>query len=312
LQNSVLLEVEGGDKIQIAIEYEWVPPTCTKCSCFGHVESQCPTVAVWKLREKEILADHGPNYTHSHIFDRVLARNVAPLEICAQAATDDSLHSRVNLPGSNATTCVNIDTRVPHRSNVTEQIGSRTLRQNMSYNDQSIIARGIPNLDSVESGCDNINIHTNTALLRDPESLELSTVVVADRNSHGISHGVSEHAGNRDAFEPGKSPNADIENRQGHYSDMHKTSELGRSSSIVSDKIAQEISSNVNDPSFVLKDSLPDKLTEVYPEWLKEMESCAKTSSAAVKGKKQVQIPSDGPKRSLRVNKGLHPGTQCQ
>jgi len=42
------------------------------------------------------------------------------------------------------------------------------------------------------------------------------------------------------------------------------------------------------------------------------MKSCAKTSSAAVKGKKQVQIPSDGPKRSLRVNKGLHPGRQCQ
>ena len=94
----------------------------------------------------------------------------------------------------------------------------------------------------------------------------MSTVVVADRNSHGISHGVSEHAGDSDAFEPGKSLTADIENRQGHYSDMHKTFDLGKSSSIVSDKIAQDISSNVNDPSFVLKDSLPDKLTEVNPE----------------------------------------------
>ena len=130
----------------------------------------------------------------------------------------------------------------------------------------------------------------------------MSIVVVADRNSHGISHGVSEHAGDSDAFEPGKSLTADIENRQGHYSDMHKTFDLGKSSSIVSDKIAQEISSTVIDPSFVPKDSLPDKLTEVNPEWLTEMESCAKTSSAAVKGKKQVQIPSDGPKKSLRVN----------
>ena len=55
-------------------------------------------------------------------------------------------------------------------------------------------------------------------------------------------------------------------------------------------------------------DSLPAKLIEENPDWIKEIEA-SKTSITEAKGKsKQVQLPSDGPKRSLRTNKGLHPG----
>ena len=51
LPKFIWLEFDGGDRIKIAVDYEWVPPTCTKCSCFGHMDSQCPTTKVWKPKD---------------------------------------------------------------------------------------------------------------------------------------------------------------------------------------------------------------------------------------------------------------------
>jgi len=47
LPKSLCMEVEGGEKVNIEVEHEWVPPTCKQCPCFGHVESQCPTKETW-------------------------------------------------------------------------------------------------------------------------------------------------------------------------------------------------------------------------------------------------------------------------
>jgi len=38
-----MLEVEG-DMEELQVEYEWIPPLCNKCSCFGLVSSQCLTI----------------------------------------------------------------------------------------------------------------------------------------------------------------------------------------------------------------------------------------------------------------------------
>jgi len=46
LAKTVALEVEGREKVIIEVEYEWIPPTCTKCKCFGHEDLQCPTKTV--------------------------------------------------------------------------------------------------------------------------------------------------------------------------------------------------------------------------------------------------------------------------
>lgn len=50
LEEEVLIELEDGSIIQQKIIYEWIPPKCTKCCCFGHLVSQCPTVEVGELK----------------------------------------------------------------------------------------------------------------------------------------------------------------------------------------------------------------------------------------------------------------------
>jgi len=45
LPNAVCLETEG--KVNIEVEYDWIPPTCKKCKYFGHVDIHCPTKMSW-------------------------------------------------------------------------------------------------------------------------------------------------------------------------------------------------------------------------------------------------------------------------
>ena len=47
----VWLEMKGEEKSKIDVEYEWVPPTCSKCKCFGHLNYQCPTKEMWRPKE---------------------------------------------------------------------------------------------------------------------------------------------------------------------------------------------------------------------------------------------------------------------
>ena len=53
LPNQVTLELESGDRAALPVEYEWKPPPRKKCVNFGHIETQCPTIQVWKEKEKE-------------------------------------------------------------------------------------------------------------------------------------------------------------------------------------------------------------------------------------------------------------------
>ena len=50
-QNPVKLEIEGGEIVEILVEYEWLPPNCHKCSSFGHLDHHCPTVEKWLPKE---------------------------------------------------------------------------------------------------------------------------------------------------------------------------------------------------------------------------------------------------------------------
>jgi len=54
LSESIFLEVDGGEKVNIDVEYEWIPPTCKKCLCFGHMEPHCPTKETWVPKDKSI------------------------------------------------------------------------------------------------------------------------------------------------------------------------------------------------------------------------------------------------------------------
>ncbi|XP_020250145.1 uncharacterized protein LOC109827551 [Asparagus officinalis] len=48
LPNSVRMDLGNGEWLETKVEYEWVPPKCSKCLVFGHVEYQCPVVLVEK------------------------------------------------------------------------------------------------------------------------------------------------------------------------------------------------------------------------------------------------------------------------
>ena len=52
LQQSVKLEVDGEDTVQIVVEYEWLPPKCDKCNTFGHIVTHCPTKETWLPKER--------------------------------------------------------------------------------------------------------------------------------------------------------------------------------------------------------------------------------------------------------------------
>jgi len=47
LPKKISLQIEGGNIFDIEVEYEWIPPVCTKCTSFGHITCQCPTKATW-------------------------------------------------------------------------------------------------------------------------------------------------------------------------------------------------------------------------------------------------------------------------
>ena len=46
----VWLETDGQEKVKINVEYEWEPPVCTKCDCFGHLDIQCHSKEVWRVK----------------------------------------------------------------------------------------------------------------------------------------------------------------------------------------------------------------------------------------------------------------------
>ena len=53
LLNSVQIQLEGGEVMEIHITYEWIPPICQHCKSFGHLEHHCPTIEVWVPKAKE-------------------------------------------------------------------------------------------------------------------------------------------------------------------------------------------------------------------------------------------------------------------
>ena len=61
LPKTVLLEMDGGEKVSIEVVFEWLPPTCTKCKCFGHVESQCSAIEVWRPKVSSPKDKANPN-----------------------------------------------------------------------------------------------------------------------------------------------------------------------------------------------------------------------------------------------------------
>jgi len=40
---TISFQIEDGELVDITLEYEWLPP-CRKCSSFGPIYSQCPSI----------------------------------------------------------------------------------------------------------------------------------------------------------------------------------------------------------------------------------------------------------------------------
>jgi len=47
------------------VECQWIPPTCSKCTSFGHLPNQCPAKTIWIPKdtgeEVVVLKAHGEN-----------------------------------------------------------------------------------------------------------------------------------------------------------------------------------------------------------------------------------------------------------
>ena len=54
LPHRVCLEDEDGEREELEIEYEGLPPRCHTCVCFGHWTDQCPSIKVWKPIVKRV------------------------------------------------------------------------------------------------------------------------------------------------------------------------------------------------------------------------------------------------------------------
>lgn len=53
LPKAVKLDLGDGEWVETQVQYEWLPPRCTKCITFEHVESQCPMITVEKRIPKQ-------------------------------------------------------------------------------------------------------------------------------------------------------------------------------------------------------------------------------------------------------------------
>jgi len=67
LPGTIKLNLGPDEWVDVQVQYEWVPPTCSKCCNFGHVQSQCPTVFVEKWVPKN--ASNVNNEKVSHVSD---------------------------------------------------------------------------------------------------------------------------------------------------------------------------------------------------------------------------------------------------
>jgi hypothetical protein len=74
LPNEANITMYDGDSMVQKIEYEWIPPRCKSCKCFGHSVENCTVKKVWKeiCRENDITVE----VNAEEISNAVLENNV--------------------------------------------------------------------------------------------------------------------------------------------------------------------------------------------------------------------------------------------
>lgn len=51
LPNETTISLHDGENLIQTIEYEWIPPRCKTCLCFGHSLENCDSKMVWKVKQ---------------------------------------------------------------------------------------------------------------------------------------------------------------------------------------------------------------------------------------------------------------------
>jgi len=54
LPKQVTVGLEVGEQVEIRVEYEWLPPLCSKYTNFGYTDNQCPTVQLWRPQREKV------------------------------------------------------------------------------------------------------------------------------------------------------------------------------------------------------------------------------------------------------------------
>ena len=145
-------------KAKIDVEYEWVPSTCSKCKCFGHIDYQCPTKKMW--RPKELVSAVAPST--STISDPIYsvdgeANALGPgqcigvlLDQVPEPAVSVAQHYVVSASSSGSTSC---SKRQCLQSHVPDHI---------SYNDISISDQGLAHpavvTDILQNQCEMVHV----------------------------------------------------------------------------------------------------------------------------------------------------------
>lgn len=84
LPSEIFLSLYNGEKVTQKVEYEWVPPKCNVCKCFGHRRDQCDPKQAWvpkshnqeckkkkpHIQIQEIIQSHKNNLCHMKIMIR--------------------------------------------------------------------------------------------------------------------------------------------------------------------------------------------------------------------------------------------------
>lgn len=279
LPKSVRLDLGNGDWYESPVQFEWVPPRCSKCKTFGHNDIHCPH-----------LSDATDNIS---LVDKVSKGNEGHnSEIPVNAAT---IGERV------CSTFISHNNVMGSGLHQPESDGSKAKdTADTVIADTTTTAATIDTTDTVIDTTDTINEDT-------------TDTVTADTNGK-LFTGTTPLLSTSDKCDPMDTAiGMTCNTTEDQVSEDQVLHGMGQVSEQISDKGSENdliVSEQLNQPAMEpdthihALDDVDFPITEINPEWIMEKEKVAKVALKSKTSTSIEQVHSLGPKRSTRSNKG--------